>query len=123
MAFVPYENLGTLELGDQTGNVGKEIYGSGESVWMYLMFEALGRLSDRELMLVNLDLLDTFEAKSFPAHRLNFILYNPTADVRSATITIPPAEGRKVRLSENGNIVGQGLQVPARAIVQIAAEF
>jgi hypothetical protein len=123
MVFVPYENLGTLELGGQTGNVGKEIYGSGESVWMYLMFEALGRLSDRELMLVNLDLLDTFEAKSFPAHRLNFILYNPTADVRSATITIPPAEGRKVRLSENGNIVGQSLQVPARAIVQIAAEF
>jgi len=123
MAFVPYENLGTLELGGQTGNVGKEIYGSGESVWMYLMFEALGRLSDRELMLVNLDLLDMFEAKSFPAHRLNFILYNPTADVRSATITIPPAEGRKVRLSENGKLVGQSLQVPARAIVQIAAEF
>jgi hypothetical protein len=74
-------------------------------------------------MLVNLDLLDTFEAKFFPAHRLNFILYNPTADVRSATITIPPAEGRKVRLSENGKIIGQRLQVPARAIVQIAAEF
>ena len=34
MAFVPYENLGTLELGGQTGNVGKEIYGSGESLWM-----------------------------------------------------------------------------------------
>jgi hypothetical protein len=123
MAFVPYENLGTLELGGQTGNVGKEIYGSGESVWMYLMFEALGRLSDRELMLVNLDLLDTFEAKSFPAHRLNFILYNPTADVRSATITIPPAQGGEVRLSENGKIVGQSLQVPARAIAQIVAEF
>lgn len=123
MAFVPYENLGTLELGGQTGNVGKEIYGSGESVWMYLMFEALGRLSDRELMLVNLDLLDTYEAKTFPAHRLNFILFNPTADVRSATITIPPAEGRKVRLSENGKIVGQSLQVPARAIARIVAEF
>ena len=116
MAFVPYENLGTVELGGQTGNVGKEIHGSGESVWMYLMFERLGRLSDRELMLVNLDLLDTFEANSFPAHRLNFILYDPTADVRSATIAIPPAEGRKVRISENGKIVGQSLQVPARAI-------
>jgi len=31
---VPYENLGTVELGGQTGNVGKEIYGSGESLWM-----------------------------------------------------------------------------------------
>jgi len=71
-------------------------------------------------MLVNLDLLDTFEANSFPAHRLNFILYNPTADVRSATIAIPPAEGRKVRI---GKIVGQSLQVPARAIAQIVSEF
>ena len=35
-----------------TGNVGKEIYGAGESIWMYLMFEALGQVSDRELMLV-----------------------------------------------------------------------
>jgi hypothetical protein len=32
------------------GNVGKEIYGSGESVWMYLVFEGLGRLSGRELI-------------------------------------------------------------------------
>ena len=30
MAFIPFENLGTLELGGQTGNVGKEIYGAGE---------------------------------------------------------------------------------------------
>ena len=77
MAFIPFENLGTLELGGQTGNVGKEVYGAGESLWMYLMFEALGHVSDRELMLVNLDLLDTFAAKEFPAHELNFILYNP----------------------------------------------
>src|SRR5215472_7080986 len=40
-AFVPFENLGTLELGGQTGNVGKEIYGAGECLWMYLMFDAL----------------------------------------------------------------------------------
>lgn len=123
MAFIPYENLGTLELGGQTGNVGKEIYGAGESVWMYLMFEALGRVSDRELMLVNLDLLDTVEAKAFPARRLNFILYNPTADVRSATITIPPAEGREVRLRENGKTVGANLQISGRASVRLVAEF
>src|SRR5258708_5795844 len=28
-AFIPFENLGTLELGGMTGNVGKEIYGAG----------------------------------------------------------------------------------------------
>lgn len=66
MGFIPFENLGTLELGGQTGNVGKEIYGAGECIWMYLIFEALGQVSDRELMLVNLDLLDIFDAKEFP---------------------------------------------------------
>src|SRR5258708_24034164 len=67
MASVPFENLGTLELGGQTGNVGKEIYGSGESLWMYLMFEALWRVSDRALMLVNLDVLYTPSPSRFPA--------------------------------------------------------
>jgi hypothetical protein len=38
--------MGTLELGGHTGNVDKEIYGVGESIWMYLMFEALGKISD-----------------------------------------------------------------------------
>ena len=75
--FIPFENLGTLELNGQTGNVGKEIYGAGESLWMYLMFEALGHVSERELMLVNLDLLDVNDAKTFPPRHLNFILYNP----------------------------------------------
>src|SRR6202007_1129791 len=83
MAFIPFENLGTLELGGQTGNVGKEIYGAGESLWMYLMFEALGHVRDRELMLVNLDLLDVSDAKAFPHRPLNFILYNPTTERRS----------------------------------------
>ena len=50
-----------------TGNVGKEIYGAGESIWMYLMFEALGQVSDRELMLVNLDLLDVAPCKRVSA--------------------------------------------------------
>jgi hypothetical protein len=98
-AFVPFENLGTLELGGQTGNVGKEIYGAGECLCMYLMFEALGQVSDRELMLVNLDLPDTFDAKGFPAQTL------------------------KVRLSEKGKPLGEKLHVPGRAIVRLQAEF
>src|SRR5260370_1477304 len=89
-AFIPFENLGTLELGGMTGNVGKEIYGAGESLWMYLMFEALGQVSERELMLVNLDLLDAAHAKELPSRELNFILYNPTLSTRPATIPIPP---------------------------------
>jgi len=53
MSSIPFENLGTLELAARLA-MGKEIYGAGECLWMYLMFEALGQVTDRELMLVNL---------------------------------------------------------------------
>jgi len=121
-AFIPYENLGTLELAGMTGNVGKEIYGAGESIWMYLMFEALGEVSDRELMLVNLDLLDAVHMKEFPPQRLNFILYNPTSVARSANIKIPAAKGRTARLSVNGKASEATLQVPRESFIQLMAE-
>jgi len=123
MAFIPFENLGTLELGGQTGNVGKEIYGAGESLWMYLMYEALGQVSDRELMLVNLDLLDAFDARLFPPRRLNFILYNPTRDSRSGSIAIPPAQGHDVHLSQDGKSVGGTVEVAGHAWVRLLAEY
>src|SRR5712664_4772684 len=122
-AFIPFENLGTLELGGMTGNVGKEIYGAGESLWMYLMFEALGQVSERELMLVNLDLLDVAHAKEFPSQELNFILYNPTAVTRSATIAIPAVRQRTVRMSANGQTISETLQVPRRSFIRLLAEF
>ncbi len=123
MGFIPFENLGTLEWGGQTGNVGKEIYGAGECIWMYLMFEALGQVSDRELMMVNLDLLDTTDAKQFPPRQLNFVLYNPTVQSRSATITVPSAQGAKVRWSSDGKPMAETLKVPARAMLRLVADF
>jgi hypothetical protein len=122
-AFIPYENLGTLELAGMTGNVGKEIYGAGESIWMYLMFEALGQVSDRDLMLVNLDLLDVAQAKEFPPRKLNFVLYNPTAVARSANIKIPAAKERTARLSVNGKANGATVEVPKQSFIQLTAEF
>jgi hypothetical protein len=122
-AFIPFENLGTLELAGLTGNVGKEIYGAGESIWMYLMFEALGQSSDRELMLVNLDLLDAAHSKEFPSPKLNFILFNPTNTTRSTNITIPAAKQRFVRLTVNGKAAAQALQVPKQSFIQLLAEF
>jgi hypothetical protein len=121
--FIPFENLGTLELGGQTGNVGKEIYGAGESLWMYLMFEALGKVDDRELMLVNLDLLDVTDARTFPAQKLNFILFNPTAASRSTAITIPAARERTARLTANGKPVAATLKIAGRSFLQVQAEF
>jgi len=123
MAFIPFENLGTLELGGQTGNVGKEIYGAGESLWMYLMYEALGQVSDRELLLVNLDLLDASDAKLFPPRQLNFILYNPTAERRSASISIAPAQGHELRLSQDGQSLRGPVEVPGQAWVRLLAEY
>jgi hypothetical protein len=123
MGFVPFENLGTLELGGQTGNVGKEIYGAGECIWMYLMFEALGQASDRELMMVNVDLLDIYDANQFPPHRLNFVLYNPTEETRSARIKIPPAQGATVHWSENGKPVSDSVNIPGKTILRLVANF
>lgn len=123
MAYIPFENLGTLELGGQTGKVGKEIYGAGESLWMYLMFGALGTVSDRELLLVNLDLLEALDAKQFPPRQLNFLLYNPTAEGRSATISVPPARGQKIRIQQDGEIRGETLEVPGHGIVRFFVEY
>ncbi|MGA2353751.1 MAG: hypothetical protein ABSG02_04595 [Terriglobales bacterium] len=123
MAFIPFENLGTLELGGQTGNVGKEIYGAGESIWMYLMFEALGQVTDRELMLVNLDLLDAAQITAFPPQELNFILYNPTSVNRTANIKIPSAKERAVRLSVNGRASEGTFEVPKQSFIRFMARF
>ena len=123
MPFIPFENLGTLELGGQTGNVGKEIYGSGEVLWMSLLFEALGNCSDRELMLVSLDLLDVLNLENFPSRELDFVLYNPTPDSRSATITIPSANGNKVRFTADGRSTSGTLQIPGRSFIRLSANF
>ncbi|MGB7846794.1 MAG: hypothetical protein WBL63_14350 [Candidatus Acidiferrum sp.] len=122
-AYIPFENLGTLELAGMTGNVGKEIYGAGESLWMYLMFEALGQTDDREVMLVNLDLLDFAHTKEFPPQKLNFILYNPMPVERSTNITIPAARARSVRLSVNGKASGDTLHVPKQSFIWLQAEY
>ena len=123
LPFIPYENLGTLELGGQTGVVGKEIYGSGEVMWLYLMFEALGTTGDRELMLVNLDLLDAFDPTQFPPHELNFILFNPTNSVRTADVSIPVAQGSPVRLTVGDEAVGRGIKIEAGKHLRIRAEY
>jgi hypothetical protein len=122
-AFIPFENLGTLELAGMTGNVGKEIYGAGECLWMYLMFEALGQSGDRELMLLNLNLLDVTDRTKFPSRKLDFLLYNPTLASRSAKITIPAAKGEAVHLTTDGKAVSGTLEIPKQSFIRLQAEF
>lgn len=123
LPFVPYENLGTLELGGQTGVVGKEIYGSGEVLWLYLMFEALGAVRDRELLLANLDLIDALDAGKFPGHELNFILFNPTPEDRTAEIVIPVARGAPVKLTADGKAMKGAIRLRAGKHTRIRAEY
>jgi hypothetical protein len=123
MAFIPFENLGTLELAGQTGTVGKEIYGAGESIWMYLMFEALGKVADRELMLVNLDLLDFRDEAAFPGQQLNFVLFNPTERPRRAELSIPSAAGKSVRWTGDAQSAGSSMEIAAKSFVKLQAEF
>ena len=96
-----------------------ETMGSGVA----LLFEALGLSSDRELMLVNLDLLDVAHAAEFPPEKLNFILYNPTRNARSTTIAFPAAEGRAVRMTANGQAVAGTLEIQQRSFIRLQAEF
>ncbi|UCG03154.1 MAG: hypothetical protein JSW11_04025 [Candidatus Heimdallarchaeota archaeon] len=88
--FIPFEDLEMLETpphfsesqeiapkGSRTGVIGREIYGSGEVIWLYLMFEALAKCNKPEIMLLNLDLFDFQALSIFPPLKLNFIAYNP----------------------------------------------
>ncbi|HEX5482584.1 MAG TPA: hypothetical protein VFZ08_08155 [Terriglobia bacterium] len=122
-SYIPFENLGTLELAGMTGNVGKEIYGSGEVLWMYLMFEALGKVDDWELMLVNLDLLDIFDLQAFPPHDLNFVLFNPTGLDRSAVLSIPIAQREPVRWTSDGKPISDTIRIPAHQHLRLKAEY
>lgn len=123
LPFIPYENLGTLELGGRTGVVGKEIYGSGEVLWLYLMFEGLGASSDRDLMLVSLDLLDAFDAGKFPARELNFILFNPMPVERETEVTIPAARGAAARLTVEGQPSRGAIRVKAGGYLRLHAQY
>lgn len=94
--WIPYENLGTTEL-PGTGSIGKEVYGAGEGIWSYLLFEALGRSDDPEVLVVYTDLLQPPALRGFPAADRRFIAYNPTSGKRMflfAARALPPGRYR-----------------------------
>ncbi len=87
------------------------------------MFEALGQVTDREMMLVNLDLVDTHDLQRFPPRQLNFVLYNPTGQARSAMLRVPPAQGASVRWRANGKAVRDTINVAAKGVVRLVADL
>jgi len=117
--FIPYENLGTVEL-PREGQIGKEIYGAGEVLWLYLLLEALGRANDPDILICSLDLPDLGTLAHFPPVSRGFMLFNTAASARTTRVTIPylPAGRYTVRCDNEETIklsrVDGGLTVPVQ---------
>ncbi|MGE5594024.1 MAG: hypothetical protein ACM3X3_10155 [Betaproteobacteria bacterium] len=87
---IPYENIGMLELPDSTGYVGKEIYGTGEVLWLYLMFEAFAKASDPSIDAIFLDLLDWDRPFADMGAPRSVLVYNPTTRTFEGTVDLAP---------------------------------
>lgn len=98
--FIPFEDLEMLETpphfsesqeqapkGQRTGTLGREIYGAGEVILLYLMFEALANSKNQEIMILNLDLFDFPLMKSFPPQNLHYIIFNPLSTATTGNVS------------------------------------
>ena len=91
LQYIPYEDIDYYDVRDHedesvrklAGYNGKEIYGAGEGLCAYFLFEALGKASDGNAMIVNLNTFD----KTYPPEPENraFLVFNPHA--REAALT------------------------------------
>ncbi|BBH24213.1 hypothetical protein Back11_55580 [Paenibacillus baekrokdamisoli] len=78
LMYIPFENLGVLE-DEKTGWIGQEIYGCGQVYQAYLMWEAFGKSSDRDILLLNLNNYKIADLNDVQHMGLAFIAYNPEA--------------------------------------------
>ena len=83
--YIPIEDYHTFEQGNINGSLGRCTYMSSGSFWNYLLYEAFGSASDRDVMVLNLDAVDSFEA-AFTSTERNFIVYNPLSATRNFTL-------------------------------------
>ncbi|HUW21918.1 MAG TPA: hypothetical protein VMW41_04625 [Candidatus Bathyarchaeia archaeon] len=78
--FIPLESLPALRASGSRhrgGGVGHAIYGAGEAIWLYLLFEAFAEASVREIMTMRLDYLEPSIITRLDGKQ-DFIVYNPT---------------------------------------------
>lgn len=85
---IPLENLALTEAPDTTGAVGQEVYGAGEVLWLYLMFEAVATVECREIPALCLDLLD-LQVGTFPPPQPHVLVWNPTPDAWQGSVRFP----------------------------------
>lgn len=95
-SFIPLEALPALPQSGsrhQGGGVGRAIYGAGEVLWLYLLFEALAQPSDPQILAINLDYLHFQPSKKFLKEQ-NFLVFNPTSQKRQFKLRFlkPPGQ-------------------------------
>ena len=94
LQYIPYEDIdyyAVREHEDETvrykaGYNGKQIYGAGETLWAYLLFEALGDSSDRNALIVNLNLFDE-DYPPEPEDRA-YLVFNPYPEEKTLSFTL-----------------------------------
>lgn len=94
LQYIPHEDIDYYAIREyedesaryKAGYNGKEIYGAGETLWVYLLFEALSEAVDRNAMIVNLNLFDREYPP--PAQERAYIVFNPYTSERELSFTL-----------------------------------
>ncbi|MHA2139496.1 MAG: hypothetical protein ACW98G_16545 [Candidatus Hodarchaeales archaeon] len=111
LQYVPYEDIdyhATRGHYDpdplKAGYNGKEIYGAGETLWNYLMFEALGEAIDKNSLIINLNTID----QSFlpaPEDRV-YVIFNPYGQQKTLEFILKHLS-EQYNVYVNGTLNGQ----------------
>ncbi len=111
LQYVPYEDIdyhATRGFYDpdplKAGYNGKEIYGAGETIWNYLMFEALGQANDSNSLILNLNIFDQSYSPA-PENRA-YIVFNPYEEQRNLEFTLKHLT-IQYNVYVNGSLLGQ----------------
>ena len=92
LQYIPYEDIdyhasrGSYDSDPmKAGYNGKEIYGAGETLWNFLMFEALAEAEDNKSLIVNLNIFDRDLLS--PENRA-YIVWNPYDEIKGLNFTL-----------------------------------
>lgn len=113
--FIPYENLALLEFEGQTGEIGKEVYGTGELFWLALLFEQYAQSDDPQVMVLCTDLLDAHHVVKYGAG-WRFVLFNPTKKQRC--VLFRPMRAKKASACCEINSYGQLIPEKGDALLE-----
>ncbi|NHJ01177.1 MAG: hypothetical protein EAX86_03500 [Candidatus Heimdallarchaeota archaeon] len=115
LQYIPYEDIDYYAVREYepesyrylTGYNGKEIYGAGETFWLMLLFEALAESSDRNAMILNLNIFD----RGYPTtpNRRQFIVFNPYTESKTLEFTLKQMNA-PYNIYANGSLLLENIQ-------------